>query len=130
GVRAGGDPLVGRGDDVRGIGAVVVGACKRVDGEDVGAHAASASTIRRWPACTVRPGWQPISATIPALGATTSISIFIDSSTTTTCPAATRSPGSTSTFQTLPGTGEVTAAWPSASCGSSSVGGGTSSSAT
>jgi hypothetical protein len=41
------------------------------------------------PARTVRPGWHLIAETRPLAGATTSISIFIDSTITTGCPAST-----------------------------------------
>ena len=40
--------------------------------------------------------------TVPALGDSTGISIFIDSSTTTVCPSAMASPTLTSIFQTVP----------------------------
>src|SRR5690606_12517571 len=60
----------------------------------------AANNIRCWPARTVRPTWHCTSVTSPSAGATTSISIFIDSSSATTWPAWTLSPGSTRIFQT------------------------------
>src|SRR5262249_29132345 len=49
-----------------------------------------------WPSCTL------ISLTAPARGASTGISIFIDSSTITASPAATRSPGFVVIWKTTP----------------------------
>src|SRR5262249_16892023 len=49
-----------------------------------------------WPSCTL------ISLTAPARGASTGISIFIDSSTITASPSATRSPGFVVIWKTTP----------------------------
>src|SRR5688572_3595471 len=54
------------------------------------------------PSCTVWPSATLISLTLPARGASTGISIFIDSSTITGSPAATLSPALVVTWKTTP----------------------------
>src|SRR5688572_5871054 len=54
------------------------------------------------PSWTVRPTSTRISFTTPARGASTGISIFIDSSTITGSPASTESPGWATTWKTTP----------------------------
>src|SRR5262249_51234624 len=54
------------------------------------------------PSFTGCEGWQRISFTVPASGASTGISIFIDSRMTRTSPAETFCPTATSTFHTVP----------------------------
>src|SRR5690242_14747936 len=54
------------------------------------------------PSCTVWPSLTLISFTVPARGASTGISIFMDSSTMTGSPAATASPGLVETWKTTP----------------------------
>src|SRR5690242_6171664 len=54
------------------------------------------------PSCTVWPSLTLISFTVPARGASTGISIFMDSSTMTGSPAATASPGLVETWNTTP----------------------------
>src|SRR2546430_312610 len=54
------------------------------------------------PSCTVCPSCTRISFTAPARGASTGISIFIDSSTMTASPAATLSPGFVGIWNTTP----------------------------
>src|SRR4029450_1841219 len=54
------------------------------------------------PSWTVCPSCTLISLTAPARGASTGISIFIDSSTMTASPAATRSPGLVVIWKTTP----------------------------
>lgn len=75
-----------------------------------------------WPACTALPAGQLRRSTVPARGAVIGNSIFIDSTTSSVCPAATVSPSATSRCQTLPCTALATAWAPS---GSMSSGGGT-----
>jgi len=47
--------------------------------------------------------------TVPSLGAVTSVSIFMASSTSRVCPDFTSEPASTSTVTTVPATGDVKA---------------------
>src|SRR5947207_131151 len=54
------------------------------------------------PSWTVWPSWTRISFTAPARGASTGISIFIDSSTMTASPAPTLSPGFVGIWKTTP----------------------------
>src|SRR5439155_20156526 len=54
------------------------------------------------PSCTVCPSATVISLTVPALGASTGISIFMDSSTMTGSPAATASPALAVIWKTTP----------------------------
>src|SRR4029450_12179935 len=60
------------------------------------------STATTSPSWTVCPSCTLISLTAPARGASTGISIFIDSSTITASPAATRSPGLVVIWKTPP----------------------------
>src|SRR5215510_3996461 len=60
------------------------------------------STATTSPSWTVCPSCTLISLTAPARGASTGISIFIDSSTITASPAATRSPGLVGIWNTTP----------------------------
>ena len=63
------------------------------------AHSTTASTA---PSSTAWPSWQRTSETLPATGASTGISIFIDSKITTESPTATASPTCFSIFHTVP----------------------------
>src|SRR3989449_2256107 len=65
------------------------------------AHGYSSTTTVS-PSCTVCPSRTLISFTAPARGASTGISIFMDSSTITASPAATRSPGFVGIWNTTP----------------------------
>src|SRR2546427_644151 len=60
------------------------------------------STATTSPSWTVWPSWTLISLTAPARGASTGISIFMDSRTITASPAATRSPGLAAIWNTTP----------------------------
>src|SRR5438309_227750 len=60
------------------------------------------STTKVSPSCTVCPSRTRISFTVPARGASTGISIFMDSSTITGSPAATLSPTLAVTWKTTP----------------------------
>src|SRR5712691_5711713 len=60
------------------------------------------STATTSPSWTVWPSWTLISLTAPARGASTGISIFMDSSTITASPAAMRSPGFAVIWNTTP----------------------------
>src|SRR5262247_2939653 len=60
------------------------------------------STATTSPSWTVCPSCTLISLTAPARGASTGISIFIDSSTITGSPACTRSPAFVVTWKTTP----------------------------
>src|ERR1035437_7477828 len=60
-------------------------------------------TIISWPFSTAWPATTFTSTTLPALGALTSFSIFIASTTMIPCSALTSSPGATSTLMTRPG---------------------------
>src|SRR3989441_5913380 len=62
-------------------------------------YSRTATTSPSWTVC---PSRTLISLTAPARGASTGISIFIDSSTITASPAATRSPGFVVTSNTTP----------------------------
>src|SRR5205807_102144 len=55
---------------------------------------------------TCAPARAAIRATVPSTGAVTVCSIFIASTMTTGCPAATRSPSATFTASTVPGIGD------------------------
>src|SRR5437762_14310550 len=60
------------------------------------------STTKVSPSCTVCPSRTRISFTAPARGASTGISIFMDSSTITGSPAATASPAFAVIWKTTP----------------------------
>src|SRR5262249_4412991 len=62
-------------------------------------HSRSATVSPSWTVC---PSATEISLTVPAVGASTGISIFIDSSTITGSPAATVSPARATTWKTTP----------------------------
>src|SRR5438046_1546185 len=62
-------------------------------------YSRTATTSPSWTVC---PSCTLISLTAPARGASTGISIFIDSSTMTASPAATASPGFVVTWNTTP----------------------------
>src|SRR5512144_310588 len=64
--------------------------------------AGQSSTATVSPSCTVWPSATLISRTLPARGASTGISIFMDSSTMTGSPAATASPGLVVSWKTTP----------------------------
>src|SRR4029453_1627434 len=63
-------------------------------------HSSTATTSPSWTVC---PSCTLISLTAPARGASTGISIFIDSSTITASPAATRAPGFVVMWKRTPG---------------------------
>src|SRR5438067_925032 len=69
---------------------------------DLDRELAHSITARTWPSRTTSFSLTRISLTVPATGATTGISIFIDSRMISTSSSATWSPGLASTFQTLP----------------------------
>ena len=58
--------------------------------------------MRVWPTATVAPSLTSTSVTTPAAGATSSWCIFIDSTSASTAPAATSSPGATKTPMIVP----------------------------
>src|SRR5256712_9356847 len=74
----------------------------RIERADRGQAHGYYSTTTVSPSCTVCPSRTRISLTAPARGASTGISIFIDSSTITGSPAATLSPTLAVTWNTTP----------------------------
>ena len=64
------------------------------------------------PDFTAPPSWTASSAIVPALWAKISFSIFIASMMQTSAPSSTSAPCSTSTFQTLPCSGEASVSPP------------------
>ena len=62
------------------------------------------------PVCTASPGATRTVSMTPGVAASTTCSIFMDSSTTRTVPAATRSPAATVTRRTVPANGTVSPA--------------------
>src|SRR5262249_24079500 len=77
-----------------------------IDGEDDVAPAVlrpdhGSSTATTSPSCTLSSGATRSSATVPARGAVTGISIFMDSRMTSSSPSATRAPTLVRTCQTL-----------------------------
>src|SRR5262245_29729912 len=88
----------GRHVEQRPIGPPVVGV-QRPDRLETHPQSSSATVS---PSCTVCPSRTRISFTAPARGASTGISIFIDSSTITGSPAATLSPTLAVTWNTTP----------------------------
>src|SRR6202158_4732114 len=69
---------------------------------DLDWHLAHSSTTRTWPSLTTSVSFTRISFTVPARGAVTDISIFIDSRIMSTSSSATWSPIFEVIFQTLP----------------------------
>ena len=67
------------------------------------------------PVCTASPGATATESMRPGVTASTTCSIFMDSSTTSSAPAATRSPGATATRSTVPAKG--TRSWVSPATG-------------
>src|SRR5438876_8319376 len=65
-------------------------------------------TTRTWPSLTTSPSFTRTSLTVPARGAVTGISIFIDSRISSSSSSATCAPGSVFTFQTLPTSSALT----------------------
>src|SRR5690606_8913340 len=117
-------PGANGGHHLRRSDAAGVAGPQRWDGEGKGrqieAHSAPSGFMvnSRCPACTGWPGWQRMLSTTPSSGLWTSISIFMDSSTTSTSPLFTRAPGLTSICQILPAASLSTATWPSGSASS------------
>src|SRR5437879_11411712 len=66
------------------------------------------STTRTWPSLTTSPSFTLTSLTVPARGAVTGISIFIDSRTRSSSSSATCAPAWVLTFQTLPTSSALT----------------------
>src|SRR5438270_422562 len=66
------------------------------------------STTRTWPSLTTSPSFPRTSRTVPARGAVTGISIFIDSRTSSSSSSATCAPTWVLTFQTLPPSSALT----------------------
>src|SRR5205823_2727997 len=75
---------------------------------DLDRKVAHSSTTRTWPSLTTSVSFTLISATRPARGAVTGISIFIDSRIIRTSSSATSSPGFEVIFQTLPTSSALT----------------------
>src|SRR5216683_621335 len=69
---------------------------------------AHSSTTNTWPSLTTSASLTRISRTVPARGAVTEISIFIDSRIRSTSSSATLSPGLAVIFQTLPTSSALT----------------------
>src|SRR3989442_2933570 len=65
-------------------------------------------TTRTWPSLTTSPSFTRTSLTVPARGAVTGISIFIDSRMSSSSSSATWAPGAVFTFQTLPTSSALT----------------------
>src|SRR5207302_5420364 len=65
-------------------------------------------TTRTWPSLTTSPSLTLTSLTVPARGAVTGISIFIDSRTRSSSSSATCAPGCVVIFQTLPTSSALT----------------------
>src|SRR5438876_11914941 len=65
-------------------------------------------TTRTWPSLTTSPSFTRTSLTVPAHGAVTGISIFIDSRMSSSSSKATWAPGAVFTFQTLPTSSALT----------------------
>src|SRR5207248_11679025 len=65
-------------------------------------------TTRAWPSLTTSPSFQRTSLTVPARGAVTVISIFIDSRIKSSSSSATCAPGCVLIFQTLPTSSALT----------------------
>src|SRR4030081_2543541 len=68
---------------------------------DLDRHLAHSSTTSTWPSLTTSVSFTRISFTVPARGAVTAISIFIDSRISNTSSSATWSPGFEVIFHTL-----------------------------
>src|SRR6185437_16914344 len=79
--------------------------CSCTQASGVGAASITASTASL---ATVAPGLARRSRTMPSAGAARTCSIFIASTTSSRCPAATAWPSVTSTTVTVPGIGETT----------------------
>src|SRR5256886_13542909 len=65
-------------------------------------------TTRTWPSLTTSPSFTRTSLTVPARGAVTGISIFIDSRISSSSSSATCAPASVLTFHTLPTSSALT----------------------
>src|SRR4029077_7857723 len=75
---------------------------------DLDRHLAHSSTTSSWLSLTTSVSFTRISFTVPARGAVTDISIFIDSRIMSTSSSATRSPTFEVIFQTLPTSSALT----------------------
>src|SRR6266516_5710150 len=65
-------------------------------------------TTRTWPSLTTSPSFTRTSLTVPARGAVTGISIFMDSRMSSSSSSATCAPACVLTFQTLPTSSALT----------------------
>src|SRR6185312_10383422 len=83
--------------------ACVIGGDAPQRGRDV--HPGSSTTASAWPLSTWSPGCTCSAVSTPSSGAATVCSIFIASSTTSGCPAATCEPTAAATRSTDPGIG-------------------------
>src|SRR5205085_5967254 len=81
---------------------------QQLAGVQSGAEPIYSITARTWPSLTTSCSLTRISLTVPATGATTGISIFMDSRITRMSSSSTVSPGLASTFQTLPTSSALT----------------------